>query len=398
MDDLEHARARTWLIVGLPLALGGVLPALMILRNVVHPLLPWWRLGVAAVALVVFTWLGVRVSRALVEGGPYPLREASVSGVLAAVAGGVGGAEPYGWGFVPLAWLAVASGGVRRWVAVVQAAGTAVFLIGSALFWVARGESTMTVFGLDWTAWVVVVVVIYAAMCAVLPPSTRLWLWIWQLARQAHEGREARARLAVAEERLRFSRDMHDIVGHQLSALAVKSALAVRLAEGDGDAAKAEMTEVRDLTRKALRELREAVRGYRELDLTAELHSVKSVLEAAGVRCELRLPGRDAAGDVVGDVAGDLAGAAAPVLAVVLREAVTNVLKHSEAGFCAITLRLGPEGTTLEVRNDGVARRQAADLGSGLAGLGERLAAVDGTLSARPAGDGEFHLRAVVPR
>jgi two-component system, NarL family, sensor histidine kinase DesK len=390
VDDLERARRRAWLIVGMPLALGGALPALMTLRNLVDPLLPWWRLGVAAAALVVFLWLGVRVSRALVGHGPYPLREASVAGVLAAVAGVMGGAEPYGWGAVPLAWLAVASGGVRRWVAVAQAAGTAALLIGFALFWVARGESTMIVFGLDWAVLVVVVVIVYAAMCAALPPSTRLWLWIWRLARQAHEGREARVRLAVAEERLRFSRDMHDIVGHHLSALAVKSALAVRLADGDAGAAKAEMTEVRDLTRKALRELREAVRGYRELDLTAELHSVKSVLEAAGVRCGLRLP--------EGELAGEVAGEVAPVLAVVLREAVTNVLKHSEAGFCAITLRLGPEGTTLEVRNDGVARRQAADPGSGLAGLRERLAAVGGTLSARSDGDGEFRLSAVVPR
>ena len=134
---------------------------------------------------------------------------------------------------------------------------------------------------------------VYALMSAVVPPSNRLWVWIYTLAVQAHEGREAHAQLAVAEERLRFARDLHDLVGHQLSAIAVKTELAVRLADADTVAAKAEMTEVNALTRTALRELRQAVRGYRELDLNAELDSVKGVLEAAGVRCELRLPYRE---------------------------------------------------------------------------------------------------------
>jgi two-component system sensor histidine kinase DesK len=209
-------------------------------------------------------------------------------------------------------------------------------------------------------------------------------LWIWTLAEQAHQGREAHTRLALAEERLRFARDLHDLVGHQLSAIAVKTELAKRLSEADPAAARAELTEINTLTRKALRELREAVRGYRELDLTAELDSVKGVLEAAGVRCEVRLPYRE------------LPAGLAPVFAFAVREAVTNVLKHSTATFCDISIRFTPEQAELSVRNDGVARRQAADLGSGLTGMAERLAAVGGAVRARPTEDGEFLLEAVV--
>jgi two-component system sensor histidine kinase DesK len=223
-----------------------------------------------------------------------------------------------------------------------------------------------------------------AIWCAIMPPSNRMWMWIWSLAVQAHEGREAHTRLAVAEERLRFARDLHDLVGHQLSAIAVKTELAVRLSDVDAGAAKDEMTEVNALTRQALRELRRAVRGYRELDLAAELNSVRGVLEAAGVRCEVHLPYRE------------LPDGVAPVFAYAVREAVTNVLKHSTATFCDISIRFTAQEAELSVRNDGVQRRRAADLGSGLAGMGERLAAVGGKLSAHPTEDGEFILNAVV--
>ncbi|WP_406673441.1 histidine kinase [Nonomuraea sp. N2-4H] len=205
-----------------------------------------------------------------------------------------------------------------------------------------------------------------------------------RLAVEAHRAGEAGTRLALAEERLRSSREVHDLVGHQLSAIAVKTELAVRLSDKDTEAARAEMAEVNALTRKALKEVRQAVRGLRELDLAAELNSVKSVLEAAGVRCEVGLPHREMPDGV------------APVFAFAVREAVTNVLKHSTATFCDISFRFTADEAELTVRNDGVARRKAADLGSGLAGLSERLAAVGGSMTAQPTEDGHFLLRAVV--
>ncbi|WP_327087016.1 histidine kinase [Nonomuraea sp. NBC_01738] len=347
----------------------------------------WPRIAGALLLTVGFTWFYARLVEAVLV-RRYALREVVVAGVLAFAAAGVGGAEPFGWGFVPLTWLAIAVVGVRRRTMVIQCAVTSAVVIGMSAVWAALGANPVLAGtgSRDIVVDITMMSVVYVLMSASLPAGNRLWVWIWRLAVQAHEGKEAQARLAVAEERLRFARDLHDLVGHQLSALAVKSELAVRLADANIDAAKAEMAEVRDLTRKALRELREAVRGYRELDLPAELRSVKSVLEAAGVRCELHLPYRDVPGDI------------APVFAVVVREAVTNVLKHSTATFCDITLRFTGDDCTLEVRNDGVVRRGAADLGSGLTGLGERLAAVRGTLTALPGGDGEFSLKAIVPR
>ena len=101
------------------------------------------------------------------------------------------------------------------------------------------------------------------------------------------------------------------------------------------------------------------MRGYRELDLNAELNSVKGVLEAAGVRCETRLPFRE------------LPEGVSPVFAYVIREAVTNVLKHSAATYCDILVRFTDEEAEIRVRNDGVDRWRGEDLGSGLAGMAE---------------------------
>ncbi len=341
-----------------------------------------WRVVLALIAVLAFSGLSVRIVSAVLD-SRYPTRQVVVAGVLAVVAAGMGGAEPFSWGFVLMCWLSVATLGVSRRTAFLQALGTFVASVGLGLLGVLAGLSVSAI-DLTPLGAVSYYVALYGIWCAILPPSGRVWMWIWQLAVQAHEGREAHTRLALAEERLRFARDLHDLVGHQLSAIAVKTELAVRLSDVDPAAAKAEMSEINTLTRTALRELREAVRGYRELDLAAELNSVKGVLEAAGVRCEVHLPYRD------------LPDGVAPVFAYAVREAVTNVLKHSTATFCDITIRFTEEEAELRVRNDGVARRQVADLGSGLAGMNERVAAVGGKLSAHPTDDGEFVLTAVV--
>ncbi|MER6942721.1 histidine kinase [Nonomuraea sp. NPDC000554] len=343
----------------------------------------WVRVAPALIAAICFTWLYLRITNAILE-RRHATRDVVVAGALAVFAAAVGGADPIGWGFMLMVWLSIATVGVSRRTAV---------LLTLATFAVAVALSALSLFtGLDMAlagsadrgTVLVSVIVIYAIMSAAFPPSNRIWAWIWTLAVQAHEGREAHTRLALAEERLRFARDLHDLVGHQLSAIAVKTELAVRLSDSDGPAAKAEMVEVNKLTRTALRELRQAVRGYRDLDLTAELKSVQGVLEAAGIRCEVRLPYRD------------LPDGVAPVFAYAVREAVTNVLKHSMATYCEITLRFTDAMAELQVRNDGVARRQGVDVGSGLTGMGERVAAVGGKMSALPTGDGAFVLTVAV--
>ncbi|MGV9380831.1 sensor histidine kinase [Nonomuraea sp. NPDC003707] len=382
MDAIKRARRLTWKVL---LSNFVAVWLLVILTSVVafgEGRLQWWRAVPAVIALICFTWLCPRIISAALD-RRYPVREVVLAGGFAVVAAALGGGEPFGWGFVLVCWLGLATLQVPRRTVYLLAVGTWAVGVGIGVSAVALGAAIMGT-GLSVGQALVFYVIMYAVWCAIMPPSNRMWMWIWSLAVQAHEGREAHTRLALAEERLRFARDLHDLVGHQLSAIAVKTELAVRLSDVDADGAKAEMTEVNALTRKALRELRQAVRGYRELDLAAELNSVKSVLEAAGVRCEVHLPYRE------------LPDGVAPVFAYAVREAVTNVLKHSTATFCDISIRFTAQEAELSVRNDGVQRRRAADLGSGLTGMGERLAAVGGKLGAHPTEGGEFILTAVV--
>ncbi|QYC39236.1 Sensor histidine kinase DesK [Nonomuraea coxensis DSM 45129] len=382
MEALQRARRITWITLIAGLVMLWIFLALGSAVLFGEGRFPWWRAVPAFAAAAGFTWLAWRAIDAVMA-GRYPLREVVACAVLAVIGTVAGGGDPFGWGFLIMVWVYTATLRVTKRTAVLQSAGAFVVAVGLGLLGVATDTG---VSGADLRLPEAALYFggIYAVWCLTLPPSGRLWLWIWTLAEQAHQGREAHTRLALAEERLRFARDLHDLVGHQLSAIAVKTELAKRLSEADPAAARAELTEINTLTRKALRELREAVRGYRELDLTAELDSVKGVLEAAGVRCEVRLPYRE------------LPGGLAPDFALAVREAVTNVLKHSAATFCDITIRFTPERAELSVRNDGVARRQADDLGSGLTGMAERLAAVGGAVRARPTGDGEFLLEAVV--
>ncbi|MBF8188403.1 hypothetical protein ITP53_22260 [Nonomuraea sp. K274] len=207
-----------------------------------------------------------------------------------------------------------------------------------------------------------------------------LWRWIWWAIRDAHDGKEAKARLAVSEERLRFARDLHDLLGHSLSVITLKSELAAKLATKDEARAAAEMAEVRHLAAESLAEVRLAVDGYRTLDLDEELSGVRAALEAAGARC------------VIDARAEDLSPTARTLLAWAVREGATNVLKHSKAERCTITI----DGGVLEMRNDGVNGRSSVP-GNGLHGLSERLVTAGGSFSAEPTPTGEFVLRAAVP-
>jgi two-component system sensor histidine kinase DesK len=382
MDEIRRARRHTWVALALAPVMMWAFIAVVSVVEFGEGRLQWWRFVPALIAAAGFTWLSIRLISAVLD-RRYPTRQVVVAAVLAVVTAAAGGAEPLGWGFALVAWLSVATLWVSRPRMLMLAFGT--FAVGTALGMLsfATGAGVLAI-DMEAAAALGLYALTYGVTCVVVPPSNRMTVWILSLAVQAHEGRAAHTRLALAEERLRFARDLHDLVGHQLSALAVKTQLAVRLSDVDPAAAKAEMSEINALTRKALRELREAVRGYRELDLPAELNSVKAVLEAAGVRCEAHLPYRE------------LPDGVAPVFAYVLREAVTNVLKHSTATFCDISIRFTQEEAELRVRNDGVARRPAADMGSGLIGLGERIAAVGGKLTAHPTDDGEFLLTSVV--
>ncbi|GAA1924763.1 histidine kinase [Streptomyces sodiiphilus] len=218
--------------------------------------------------------------------------------------------------------------------------------------------------------------------------------WTLKVVDELDAARETQARLAVAEERLRFGRDLHDVLGRNLSVIALKSELAVQLAQRGSDAALTQMTEVQRIARESQREMREVVRGYRAADLTAELAGARGVLEAAGIECRIENLGGHA-----------LPAQAQSALAWVVREGTTNVLRHAEAGRCVIRLRpAGPDagegaGAVLTMENDGVPDGCGAagdGGGAGLAGLRERLAALGGSLTAVPAAGGRFRLTAQV--
>ncbi|MCU1528667.1 MAG: hypothetical protein JWP75_2430 [Frondihabitans sp.] len=173
-------------------------------------------------------------------------------------------------------------------------------------------------------------------------------------------------RLAVVEERARFSRDLHDVLGHSLTVVTMKSELALRLVDLDPERAKAEIRDIERLSREALQGLRHAVGGYREPDLGAELVSARAALEAAGVTAELP----DDATVVARDVRS--------LFAWVLREGVTNVVRHAGAS----TARVALTRTTLRIEDDGAGSAPTApEGGNGLRGLRERAEASGATLT-----------------
>jgi two-component system sensor histidine kinase DesK len=192
------------------------------------------------------------------------------------------------------------------------------------------------------------------------------------------------ARLAVIEERARFSRDLHDVLGHSLTVVAVKSDLARRLVAIDPEGAEREMADVEGLARNALADLRLAVSNYRELSLESELLAARTALDAAGIAAQLP--------DRVEEVEDGLGSA----FAWVLREGVTNVIRHSGADSCWISL--GSDHLTVEDNGRGPsATPTEVDLvngGNGLRGLSERTAAVGAELHFGRGPRGGFELTA----
>jgi two-component system sensor histidine kinase DesK len=199
--------------------------------------------------------------------------------------------------------------------------------------------------------------------------------------------RRALAEAAVAEERLRFARDLHDLLGHTLSVIVVKAEVVRRLAERDPSAAAAQAADIEQVGRRALVEIREAVTGYRESGLTAELTRAKGALSTAGI-----------AADVL-RTADSLPDDADRLLAWIVREATTNVVRHSNAGHCEISVTTTDGAAVLSVTDDGdfAATATLPVHGNGLRGLTERLQAAGGTLQTAPRPGGGFALTARLP-
>ncbi|MCX5376067.1 sensor histidine kinase [Streptomyces sp. NBC_00091] len=205
---------------------------------------------------------------------------------------------------------------------------------------------------------------------------------------ELRQARATVAQLAANEERLRLARDLHDLLGHSLSLITLKSELAGRMLPEHPERAAQQVADIERVSRQALVDVREAVSGYRRPTLPGELAGARTALAAAGV-----------AADLPADFEEALPEETESALAWSLREAVTNVVRHSGARRCTVTLAtrqtLAGAVVELAVSDDGTGG--PAVPGNGLTGLTERLEAVGGTLSAGPAGKTGFRLLARVP-
>lgn len=271
--------------------------------------------------------------------------------------------------------LALAGLGVA--FAPVNAGASSFFIYGGAFL----GEVSPARRATGWVAGLTAFVAVYA-WWASLPP----WIWAPALVFTPMVGginihhaeirrRDARLRLAQDEvqrlatvaERDRIARDLHDLLGHSLSVIVLKSELAARLADHDPVRAAAEIRDVERVSREALAEVRKAVRGYRNSGFRDELARAREALEAAGVT-----------------LAADVARVQLPpvedhTLALVLREAVTNVIRHARASRCQVTLAPGGRGLALAIEDDGTGARAPA--GEGVAGMRARVEQLGGTFA-----------------
>jgi two-component system, NarL family, sensor histidine kinase DesK len=208
--------------------------------------------------------------------------------------------------------------------------------------------------------------------------------WLLATMRELREARETIANLAVAEERTRFARDLHDLLGHSLSLITLKGELASQLIETNTDRAAVEMRELVGVAREALREVRDAISGYRQPTLATELAAARVALSAA--RIELQVDER----------VGALTGPVEAALAWTVREGVTNVIRHSRAQRCTVLLSRTEEGLQAEVLDDGPVGSPAI-VGNGLRGLGERAAELGGRLTAGRLPEAGFRLAVTIP-
>ena len=350
-------------------------------RRILTTALPGWAAVACVVALAVTTVASVVLLGRRLAGGPpddQPVRP-PVGWVLA----GSGGAAVLGgillllgddgvWAVAPATMVAVVATFLppsRRGVLLAAAAATTAVLGGiAALASGSRGAS-------GWLG----AVLLPPALLGITAVTLLGLLWGWEVAARLERARRLSAELAVADERLRFAADLHDIQGHYLQVIALKSELAARLADADPARAAAEMREVQRLSTEALQDTRAVVQGYRRTSLDEEIANATKVLAAAGIDARLQVdPATNT--DRLSETSRNLLG-------LMMREATTNVLRHSQARRTDVDYRVEAGMARLRVCNDGAVAGPRALSGTGLDMLAERLAAVGGTLTREHDGD-----------
>ncbi|MFD6071327.1 sensor histidine kinase, partial [Amycolatopsis lurida] len=213
-----------------------------------------------------------------------------------------------------------------------------------------------------------------------------LLTWLARLVTELHQARTELARRAVAEQRLAFARDLHDLLGLSLSAIALKGELVLRLLRKSLEGARAELAEITGIAQRTLSDVRSVARGYRELSLEKESRTAVSLLSASNVA-----------------VRADLEPVELPVklrtlLAKVLREGITNVLRYTGVEHCEISVRAHEGRVVLEIVHDGTAHEDLPEeTAESLREVTEEVAGHGGELSAGPDAAGRWLLHAELP-
>jgi two-component system sensor histidine kinase DesK len=220
---------------------------------------------------------------------------------------------------------------------------------------------------------------------------TRSVMWSVTTSWQLNDARKEIARLAVETERLRIARDLHDLLGHNLSLIALKSELAKRLVNVAPERAMVEISDVESVARSTLQEVREAVSAFRQPTLKSELSAAQEILTAAGIAYQFD-------GDV--SMIEALPTTIEAVLSWTVREGVTNVIRHSRAHKCTILVMRNAQEITIGIIDDGAGStsvNNSNNEGNGLRGLTERVERLGGQCQAFPRGEGGFLLSVTVP-
>jgi two-component system sensor histidine kinase DesK len=219
---------------------------------------------------------------------------------------------------------------------------------------------------------------------------TRIVMWSITTSWQLNDARKEIAHLAVETERLRIARDLHDLLGHNLSLIALKSELAKRLVNVAPERAIVEISDVENVARTTLQEVREAVSAFRQPTLKSELNAAREILAAAGIAYHFE--GDDSMIDA-------LPTSIEAVLSWTVREGVTNVIRHSRAHQCTIHVTRNAREIGIEVVDDGAgtSASNSDSAGNGLRGLTERVETLGGRCKATSREEGGFLLAVSVP-
>jgi two-component system sensor histidine kinase DesK len=339
--------------------------------------------GTAVFVVLVDRWVLVRTP----QPGHRPVRDLAVVWVIVVLGAALFAVGQMNW----LTALAVAAAGAGRFAASLRRAIIGVAACAAVGVAVCLGHNlgygaTLAAFGVP----------VLGGLLAYAAERRNVLMF------KLNETRAELARTAVAEERLRISRDLHDLLGHSLSLIALKSELAGRILESDPQRAAKEIAELEAVARRSLAEVRQAVTGYRQPSLAAELAAARRMLASAGIDCRVDAPG-----------SYDLPPEVDALLAWTVREGSTNIVRHSGARHAGITVAVTGASASAELTDDGAGppagrgtpaanggiepAAATGTAGSGLAGLAERAGRLGGTLLAGAGRHGGFRVRVTVP-